>query len=135
MGEKPFRDDCEDRAFGAMFGMAVGDALGAPVEFLPVDYKANDLKGMGTERAGRFKLQPGQWTDDTSMGLCVADSLLTMGRFNGHDMMHRFLAWWFCGYDNPKRFEEDEKFHTSCGLGGIVKSAFRSYIEEPCIEE
>jgi len=134
MGEAPFTDSREDRAFGAMFGMAVGDAMGARVEFAPLDYEASDLKGMGSGRDGKFMLQPGQWTDDTSLGLCVADSLLTRGEFHGHDMMHRFLAWWFCGYNNATRFEEEEDKHTSCGLGGIMKASFMEYIRHPTIE-
>jgi len=130
LGEKPFDDPYEDRSFGAMLGMAVGDALGAPQEFSPLDYEANDVKGMGTDRAGRFNLLPGQWTDDTSMGLCVADSLLVKGRYDGHDMMHRFLAWWFCGMNNSGRFEEDEINHTSVGLGSQMKKALYEYVSD-----
>jgi len=130
----------EDRSFGAMFGMAVGDAMGARLEFKPLDYEAHDVTGMGTERDGKFLLQPGQWTDDTSMGLCVADSLLVKGKFDGHDMMHRFLAWWYCGLNNTGRFEEEgpgafqeRRTHTSCGLGRLMRMSFESYLEKPAV--
>jgi len=134
MGEQPFVDSREDRAFGALFGMAVGDAMGARVEFSRLDYEASDIKGMGSGRDGKFMLQPGQWTDDTSLGLCVADSLLAWGKFNGHDMMHRFLAWWFCGHNNAFRFEEEPDLHTSCGLGGTIKASFMEYLRKPTLE-
>jgi len=129
----PFDDPREDRCFGAMFGLAVGDAMGARVEFTPLNYESDDIKGMGEGRGGKFLLLPGQWTDDTSLALCVADSLLAKGHFDGHDMMHRFLAWWYCGLNNSGRFEEDEKYHTSFGLGSVVKYSLREYLEHPVV--
>jgi len=130
LGEKPFSDVVEDRAFGAMLGMAVGDAMGARLEFMPVKYGMDDIKDMGTGPGGKFKLLPGQWTDDTSMGLCVADSLLTKGDYDAHDMIHRFLAWWYGGLNNGHLLEK-EGHRTSCGLGGLIKSSFNLYIQEP----
>jgi hypothetical protein len=59
----------EDRAYGSMLGMVVGDALGAPMEFKPVQYGVKTITGM--VEASSFSLQPGQWTDDASMGLCT----------------------------------------------------------------
>ena len=70
----------EKACIGSMLGMAIGDAIGARVEFLPLKYEYKDneekLKDMGKSSAGKFHLKPGQWTDDTSMGLCLADSLI-----------------------------------------------------------
>jgi len=134
MGKTPFADKHEDRAFGAMLGLVVGDALGAPLEFKPVDYEANDVKGMGTTRGGKFMIEPGQWTDDTSLALCLADSLLLTGHYEPHHMMHYFLAWWYCGLNNGTRMLDDKDYHTSFGLGGTMKSAFRCYISEPAVE-
>lgn len=120
----------ESRALGTMYGMAVGDAIGARVEFEPVDYGARTLTGMGTGRAGAFGLAPGQWTDDTAMGLCVADSLLACGGVpDVHDMMHRFLAWWHCGYNTAFRFEKGARH--AVGLGGNIALALRAYVREP----
>ena len=70
-----------DRACGCLLGLAIGDALGATLEFrardtLPV---VRDLIG-----GGPFDLKPGEWTDDTSMALCLADSLIACGRSTGH---------------------------------------------------
>ena len=82
----------EKSCMGAMIGMAIGDAIGARVEFQPLDYNYNGIKDMGHDIAGKFKLKPGQWTDDTSMGLCLADSLIEKGGFfDGHDIMMRFF--------------------------------------------
>jgi ADP-ribosyl-[dinitrogen reductase] hydrolase len=47
---------------------------------------------------GPFQLKPGQWTDDTSMALCLAESLLTKNGFNAADQMGRYLNWWQWGY-------------------------------------
>jgi ADP-ribosyl-[dinitrogen reductase] hydrolase len=47
---------------------------------------------------GPFHLKPGQWTDDTSMALCLAESLLTKNGFNAVDQMGRYLNWWQWGY-------------------------------------
>jgi ADP-ribosyl-[dinitrogen reductase] hydrolase len=47
---------------------------------------------------GPFGLRPGQWTDDTSMALCLAESLLVHGGFDAQDQMARYLNWWKGGY-------------------------------------
>ena len=135
LGDAPFATPAEDRAYGALFGMAVGDAMGACLEFLPVDYDAHVLDGMPEGPAGKFLLQPGQWTDDTSLGLCLADSLLTRGGFDGHDLMHRVLAWWFCGMNNASRFEhtERDRDRTSVGLGSNMKCAMTEYVFYPVV--
>ena len=66
----------EDRAFGAIVGLAVGDALGAPVEFCRRD-TFEPVTGM--RAGGYFKLPAGAWTDDTAMALCLAESLIEQG--------------------------------------------------------
>jgi ADP-ribosyl-[dinitrogen reductase] hydrolase len=47
---------------------------------------------------GPFKLQPGQWTDDTSMALCLASSLVELGTFDADDQMNRYCQWHESGY-------------------------------------
>ena len=129
-GKKACESEEENRALGVMYGMVCGDAIGARVEFEPVDYTNRSLNGMGEGCAGNFCLKPGQWTDDTSMGLCIADSLLvTHGNFDEHDCMHRFLAWWNCGYNNAFRLQEHSKH--SVGLGGNISLSLTEYIFEP----
>jgi len=84
------QDAIRDRAVGAMVGLAVGDAIGTTVEFRqrgsfdPV----TDMVG-----GGPFDLRPGEWTDDTSMALCLADSLIARGSLDERDLLTRFCRW------------------------------------------
>lgn len=79
-----------DRAIAALLGLVVGDALGttlefrAPGTFEPID----DMVG-----GGPFGLRPGQWTDDTSMALCLAESLVECDGFDARDQLRRYLRW------------------------------------------
>jgi ADP-ribosyl-[dinitrogen reductase] hydrolase len=84
-----------DRYIGALLGLACGDAIGTTVEFSPRgSFKpVTDMTG-----GGPFNLKAGQWTDDTSMALCLAESLLTKGEFDPLDQMGRYLNWWQWGY-------------------------------------
>lgn len=112
--------ETELRAMGSMLGMAIADAMGHRFEFAPLVYcEKPELVDMGKGIGGSFKLKPGQWTDDTSMGLCLADSLLVCGgEWKPHDCMHRFLSWWHGGYNNAFRY--NKPIRSSCGLGGNV---------------
>jgi ADP-ribosyl-[dinitrogen reductase] hydrolase len=84
-----------ERYRGAMLGLAVGDALGAPVEFRP----AGAFEPLTDMRSGGpFKLETGQWTDDTSMALCLAASLVETNSFDPQDQMERYLRWLRDGY-------------------------------------
>jgi ADP-ribosyl-[dinitrogen reductase] hydrolase len=78
-----------DRQRGALIGLAVGDALGAPVEFQPPQ---SFLTVTDYNYGGPFGLEPGQWTDDTSLALALADSLAKAG-WDLDDQMRRYLAW------------------------------------------
>ena len=84
-----------DRFLGCLLGLAAGDALGTTLEFKtpgafrPID----DMTG-----GGKFHLTPGQWTDDTSMALCLAASLLEKGGFDPVDQMQRYVRWRDEGY-------------------------------------
>ena len=79
------------RATGAFVGLAVGDALGTTLEFSGRDQNPLHTEMVG---GGPFGLQAGEWTDDTSMALCLADSLLAKGRFDAKDSMDRYVRWW-----------------------------------------
>ena len=117
----------EDKSIGSMLGMCIGDAMGHRFEFEPVVYDKIELTDMGKGKGGHFELEPGQWTDDTSMGLCLADSLLVNeGYFHPRDLMHRFLLWWNNGYNNAFRFDENK---SSCGLGGNISGSLYEYVE------
>jgi ADP-ribosyl-[dinitrogen reductase] hydrolase len=85
----------KERYAGCLVGLAVGDAVGTTVEFKPRGSFAPVTDMVG---GGPFGLAPGQWTDDTSMALCLAESLLTRGGFDAHDQMTRYLNWRTWGY-------------------------------------
>ena len=76
-------------------GLVVGDAVGTTNEFQPAGSfePITDMVGGGV-----FGLEPGQWTDDTSMALCLADSLLAQGRYDSFDVMERYDRWYKEGY-------------------------------------
>ena len=116
----------EKKGIGSMLGMAIGDAMGARYEFKKVRYDKIDLKDMGDPGISNFKMEPGQWTDDTSMGLCLADSLLmNKGELKPHDLMRRFLCWWYGGYNNA--FRNNSTPRHSVGLGGNISQSFSRY--------
>ena len=87
--------DFLSRARGALVGLAVGDALGTTNEFQPAG-SFEPITGM--VGGGVFGLEPGQCTDDTSMALCLADSLLAQGRYDSFDVMERYERWHSEGY-------------------------------------
>jgi ADP-ribosyl-[dinitrogen reductase] hydrolase len=80
-----------DRAVGCFLGLAVGDAVGTSVEFKPRgDFPPlTDMIG-----GGPFSLKPGEWTDDTTMALCLAESLLAKGTLDPLDFITRLRAWY-----------------------------------------
>jgi ADP-ribosyl-[dinitrogen reductase] hydrolase len=122
------RDGARDRAVGCIVGMAIGDALGHPLEFLPaVDPPATgapsfDRRTLTYAAAlNEFDLKPGQWSDDASMGLCLADSLIVRRGYDGSDLRARFWNWWFRGYNNSFRFDPTRS--VSVGLGGNISDS------------
>ena len=84
------RAAARDRAVGALLGLAVGDALGAAIEFKPKPRFAllDDMIA-----GGPHTLKRGEWTDDTAMGLALADSLVADAKLDAADLMRRFLDW------------------------------------------
>ena len=80
-----------ERYRGCLLGLAVGDALGTTLEFCrPGSFTPiTDMVG-----GGPFRLKPGQWTDDTSMALCLASSLTERGGFDARDLMELYVRWW-----------------------------------------
>ena len=107
----------KDKYRGALLGLACGDALGTTLEFqTPGTFtKIDDIVG-----GGPFGLEAGQWTDDTSMALCLADSLIVKRDFDLEDQINRYLDWYKNGYMSSTG---------SCfDIGMTVSSALRSYM-------
>ena len=84
-----------DRYRGCLLGLACGDAVGTTVEFSARGRFAplTDMVG-----GGPFDLHAGQWTDDTSMALCLATSLVHCRGTDLGDQISRYVNWWQWGY-------------------------------------
>ncbi len=84
-----------DRYRGSLIGLAVGDAVGTTVEFQPPGTfpPVDDMVG-----GGPFELHPGEWTDDTSMALCLAESLVERRGFDPVDQLERYVRWYRDGH-------------------------------------
>jgi len=89
---------------GAMMGLAVGDALGVPAEFQPRGSFPKITEMIG---GGVFNLNPGEWTDDTSMALCLGKSLIDKDGFDAKDQMEKYWNWVEAGYmsSNGRMFD------------------------------
>ena len=105
------------QAKGSLLGLALGDALGTTLEFRPKDsYKhITDIVG-----GGPFNLKAGQWTDDTSMALCLAESLLAKGQHNSKDQIRRYERW--------KNLGENSVTGVCFDIGNTVSSAIHKYM-------
>lgn len=152
-GKTSFTSQKLENAIGCMLGLAIGDSIGAPYEFTP--YKKKGYKHAGfdqnatwlKEGRNRFRLKEGQWTDDTAMALCLADSLLITTEslskksvleeraielkkaFDPIDLKLRFLLWWNFGYNNA--FGHDASHSNprdSVGLGSSIHMSFEEFI-------
>lgn len=105
-----------NRAQGCLAGLAVGDALGTTLEFTsPGSFEPlTDMIG-----GGPFRLKPGQWTDDTSMALCLAESLLECEAFDLKDQTERYVRWWRDGHHSATG--------TCFDIGNTVRAALSSF--------
>jgi ADP-ribosylglycohydrolase len=106
-----------DRYLGCLLGLATGDALGTTLEFKPPGTfrPIDDMVG-----GGPFHLEAGQWTDDTSMALCLAESLIECEGFDARDQMERYVRWWREGHLSPT----GECFD----IGGTVSTALGKFL-------
>jgi len=126
-----------DRSLGCVLGNCVGDALGAPLEFLGVRYGKRELKGMQDRNIwtkpgyNKFHVKPGQWTDDFAMGLCIADSLLCCNGYDGIDLRQRFFLWKTHGYNNAFGRDPTRIRRTSIGLGGNISMSIEEWEYNP----
>ena len=105
-----------ERYQGCLLGLAVGDALGTTLEFKPrgTFEPRDDMVG-----GGCFDLEPGQWTDDTSLALCLAESLIEKKGFDPYDQMKKYLLWYRTGYLSSTGYAFD--------IGGTTKAALNSF--------
>jgi ADP-ribosylglycohydrolase len=115
----------KDRILGGLWGSLVGDALGVPVEFKTRDLvQANPVIGM--REFGSHDQPAGTWSDDGSLILCTADSLVNY-EFNLTDMGNRFARWMNDGLWTAHGDAFDVGLTTSTALLRITKGV-------PCAE-
>jgi ADP-ribosyl-[dinitrogen reductase] hydrolase len=107
-----------DKFRGCLLGLASGDALGTSIEFMePGSFEpVYDMVG-----GGPFNLKAGQWTDDTSLALCLAESMIEKNDFSPLDQLEKYVRWWKEGY------------HSSNGeffdIGGTTRYSLQRFID------
>lgn len=101
---------------GALLGLATGDAVGTTLEFKPPGSftPLTDMVG-----GGPFRLEVGQWTDDTSMALCLAESLVEKQGFDPVDQLERYVRWYRDGHLSSNGFCFD--------IGNTVRMALHRF--------
>lgn len=106
-----------ERYKGCLCGLAAGDALGTTLEFKSSG-SLEPIKDM--IGGGPFQLKPGQWTDDTSMALCLAESLIECQGNNLKDQLERYTRWYLDGHlsSTGKCFD----------IGNTVKKALSNFM-------
>ena len=139
MGRQKIDRQRLDRCKGAILGCAIGDALGITQETFVerphhlqytrqqvlLQRQVRRAKGCQTELEGggpwdEMRLDPGEWTDDTAMMLCLGDSLLQCGKLDTADLMIKFRSWWYEGYNACRH-------NMSIGLGSNTQEALERF--------
>lgn len=107
-----------DKLKSAVYGLAVGDALGVPVEFM----KRGSFRVTGMTGYGSHNQPAGTWSDDTSMTLATCDSIRVLGRVDCDDIRNRFRQWLYNAEYTVDNVVFDVGNTTaralSCGKGG-----------------
>lgn len=112
MGEK-------DRAIGCFIGLAVGDSLGSPAEFKD----PGEFEPITTMRySGVWRIPAGYWTDDTSMAICLAESIIEHDAINHLDLLDRFSRWYQLG--------ENSSTGRCFDIGNTTRRAIEAWIRD-----
>ena len=140
IGKIPMDNLIESKCLASFIGLAIGDALGAHTEAHELSYERNivedfeDVKKINDD----LRCSLGQYTDDTCMSLCIADSLLLHNQnYDARDLRHRFFLWWISGYNSGKHNETIESEKYSFGIGNTVASSFTNFLKtgSTCVPE
>lgn len=109
-----------DRLKGCLVGLAIGDAIGVHLEFKP---KGSHEKILGFTEGNPYNIPLGCWTDDTSMALCMAQSLIEKKQFDATDIMEKFCQWMKKGYMSSTG--------TCFDIGNTTRHALMNYWRNP----
>jgi ADP-ribosyl-[dinitrogen reductase] hydrolase len=90
----------KDRFYGALLGLAVGDAYGSPYEFKSSEVLKNVVFGDEHKDNGHFSHRKGAWTDDTSMALCMMACLIEQQKYSIECIFERYVHWYKYDYMN-----------------------------------
>lgn len=112
-----------NRCKGAFYGNLIGDALGAPVEFQPRD-SYPEVRTM--QYCDTYDLPAGSFTDDGSLMLCLAASLVNAGGQDANNQLEHYLAWYRDGYMSVN----EECFD----IGRTTQEALVEYANTGCLE-
>lgn len=95
----------QDKAIGIFMGSAIGDALGAPLEFL----RPEEIKTLHTEMTGGgvHACAVGETTDDTAMMVCISDAYITTKHFSPQDIALNFMTWKKSGHFGTRNYVFD----------------------------
>jgi len=105
--------DNSRRIRGSLLGLAVGDALGAPLEGAPPE-RAKQAVEAGLEMVGGRSWAAGEWTDDTALALALAESIAAHGLLDTADVAARYIEW----------------AHVGKGIGNTTAAALRGAKDE-----
>lgn len=108
----------QSRAVACFLGLAIGDALGAPAEF---ESRGNYEPISGYRSGGPWNLPEGYWTDDTSMAICLAESILAHNSINQQDLLERFSRWYQHG--------ENSSTGSCFDIGNTTVLAVRRFVQ------
>ena len=111
-----------ERFIPAIYGGIIGDALGVPHEFRE---RVSFPRVSGMEGHGTHNQEPGTWSDDTSMTLCLIENIIENG--NQDTLMRKFVDYYKSGYWTP--------FGKMFDIGYATRRALETYIQGTSAEE
>ena len=112
-----------DRIRGMLWGLIVGDCLGSPVQFMPMN-SFPEVTDMIPCRY--FNTPPGYWTDDSAMALCIMESAVSCKGYDLEDIADNFISWYDEGYCSSLDHAFDVGMATATGIMGLKQNRFRN---------
>ena len=115
------------RLKGMLWGLIVGDCLGSPIQFTQKDNHPHVTEMLPCVY---FNTPPGYWTDDSSMALCIMESVVDKGGYDLQDIARNFVRWYNDGFCSSLPYAFDIGGATSYAISQIEKGFMRNGDEE-----